>query len=113
MAGVPVRSSDPVANTGFSAAEGMAGLEVMQDDGSTAYGYCNAVDLTCINPMLVHMAGSRPQGHDEAAVQTDHPGSQQRHQQCHQPDVVDFRSPISSPGTAEPCRPFPFIVPPI
>jgi len=41
----------------FSAAEGIAGLEVMQADGAIAAGYCNAVDLICVEPMLVNLAG--------------------------------------------------------
>ena len=41
----------------LTAVEGVVGLEVMQADGATASGYCNAVDLTCIEPMLVHLAG--------------------------------------------------------
>lgn len=41
----------------LSAEEGVIGLEVMQADGAVASGYCNAVDLTCIEPMLVHLAG--------------------------------------------------------
>src|SRR5215203_5915785 len=41
----------------LSAVEGVVRLEVMQADGAVASGYCNSVDLACIEPMLVHLAG--------------------------------------------------------
>lgn len=42
----------------FSAAEGVVGLEVMQHDGEIAAGYCNAVDLLCIEPTFANLAGA-------------------------------------------------------
>lgn len=43
----------------LSAEDGVVGLEVMDADGSSAAGYCNAVDLTCIEPMVVNLANGR------------------------------------------------------
>jgi hypothetical protein len=41
----------------FLAAEGVVGMEVIDVDGTTAPGFCNAVDLLCIEPMVVTLAG--------------------------------------------------------
>jgi hypothetical protein len=43
----------------LSAEDGVVGLEVMGADGTSAAGYCNAVDLTCIEPMVVGLANGR------------------------------------------------------
>jgi hypothetical protein len=40
----------------LSAVDGIVGLEVRDEDGATATGYCNAVDLICIEPMVVDLA---------------------------------------------------------
>lgn len=42
-----------------SAEAGIAGLEVMDASGETAVGYCNAIDLTCIEPMILALASGR------------------------------------------------------
>ncbi|MCC6790736.1 MAG: hypothetical protein IT336_03570 [Thermomicrobiales bacterium] len=43
----------------LSAEDGVVGLEVMDGEGNSAAGYCNAVDLTCIEPMVVSLANGR------------------------------------------------------
>jgi hypothetical protein len=40
----------------LSADDGVVGLEVRNEGGAIATGYCNAVDLICIEPMVVSMA---------------------------------------------------------
>jgi hypothetical protein len=42
----------------LSAVDGIVGLEVRDEHGATATGYCNAVDLICIEPMVVNLANS-------------------------------------------------------
>lgn len=41
----------------LSAEDGVVEVEVMAEDGVRASGYCNAIDLACIDPMIVHLAG--------------------------------------------------------
>lgn len=41
------------------AEDGIVGLEVKDVDGNSAVGYCNAVDLTCIEPMVVNLSNGR------------------------------------------------------
>lgn len=40
----------------LSAVDGIVGLEVRDETGVSATGYCNAVDLICIEPMVVNLA---------------------------------------------------------
>jgi hypothetical protein len=43
----------------LSASDGVVGLEVRCADGLAAAGYCNAVDMVCIEPMVVNLADGR------------------------------------------------------
>ena len=58
------RRPGPILSPGLqyrvlSAEDGIVGLEVLDADGKSAAGYCNAVDMTCIEPMVVNLANGR------------------------------------------------------
>ena len=43
----------------LSAEDGIVELQIDTPEGDLETGFCNAVDMTCIDPMIVHLAGGR------------------------------------------------------